>query len=99
MLTVEQADREAFSHYMTERARRAFAGIIDPYADLLLETLAAHRIAGEQAIVEWLRAEADDIAPPETEGSDPLWTAHAFVHVLATTIERGDVRALKGPQG
>jgi len=60
MLTVEQieagkvtqADRDAFQCYMAERARRAFAGNTDPYAELMLETLAAHRIAAlEEAAV------------------------------------------------
>jgi len=38
-------------------------------------------------IVAWLREQADEIAPSETDGSDPLWTVHAFVHGLATAIE------------
>ena len=52
MVEVTEADRLALREYLAERARRSFAGRIEPHADLLLETLARHRIAAENAALE-----------------------------------------------
>ena len=52
MVEVTEADKAALQAYLTERHRRTFAGRIEPHADLLLETLARHRIAAENAALE-----------------------------------------------
>ena len=56
MVEVTEADRLALREYLAERARRSFAGRIEPHADLLLETLACHRIAAENAAQQEITA-------------------------------------------
>lgn len=54
MVEVTEADRLALREYLAERARRSFAGRIEPHADLLLETLARHRNPRPERTEQWL---------------------------------------------
>lgn len=42
-------------------------------------------------IVAFIRATADEIAPPDPDkdGDDPLWTTFSYLHGVATKIEEG----------
>lgn len=64
--TITDADRSTLRRYLAERTRQAFNGSTAPHADLLLETLAAHR---EQA-----RREALEEAAREVEAYFPCGT-------------------------
>jgi len=71
----------------------AAAACFEHLQGFFTQALAAHRIAGEQAIVAWLRS--------ETETSDCVYWSGAAIDI-ADSIERGEhlpaIRALKGPQ-
>ena len=76
MVEVTEADRLALREYLAERARRSFAGRIEPHADLLLETLACHRIAAENAAQQEITASQVVRrwrAMPKLRGLDPRW--------------------------
>ena len=67
MVEVTEADRLALREYLAERARRSFAGRIEPHADLLLETLACHRIAAENAAQQEITALRARIAEDQAQ--------------------------------
>lgn len=52
MVEITEADRGALRRYMVERAQIAFNGTTGPHADLLLETLARHRLAARREALE-----------------------------------------------
>ena len=94
MVEVTEADRLALREYLAERARRSFAGRIEPHADLLLETLACHRIAAENAALERAAKVADELGGvrPKTADQEPFRAQHTRANTIATAI-----RAMKGP--
>lgn len=63
MAEVTDADRATLRAYLTERARNAFNGTIEPHAELLLSTLAAHREQAERETVEKIVAELRGMHP------------------------------------
>ena len=55
------------------------------------QALAQGRLEGVEAekarCIAFLRTRADEIAPPESEGDDPLWAANAYLHGAANDLE------------
>ena len=95
MVEVTEADRLALREYLAERARRSFAGRIEPHADLLLETLARHRIAAENAALERAAKVADDYVTYHDKHDDGL-SGFDKMSLGASEVAE-EIRAMKGP--
>ena len=89
---VTEADRVAMRDYLAERARRSFGSRqAEPYADLLLETLARHRTQAVEAergrAVAWLRDKFEAI---RYGGDGDYQPSGDMYDTIADQIARGD---------